>query len=202
MSPYSRRDALRFGSLGIGASLAGCLDDVPGLGTTDLGTPERSDESSHTSFEFSRDDERLLGFGVLYPTGYWEKRGQIRFELEAWHARGTHLDSLDYHLHMPIEEGPHVEYYLQTPGGFPWPNLHFQNDRRAEGIHLDVPDLDVQGSGTVRFELIADIHEDPEDIPETIPLAVDAEFALSGEGITGRDYRAAASGTVEIPRDP
>ena len=202
MSPHSRRDALRLGSLGIGASLAGCLGDVPGFGPVDLGGPERTDHSGSTAFEFFRDGERLLGFTVLYPTGYRAETGELRFELEAWHADGTHLDGLNYHIWMSLGDGSYVEYYLRTPGGFPWPNLHFQRDRNGAGIHLDVPDLGEQGGATVRFDLVADIHEKPANLPETIPLAVDAELALSEEGFAGRDYRASAGGTVEIPREP
>lgn len=202
MSPCSRRDALRLGSLGLGASLAGCLDDVPGLGPVDLGGPERTDHSSSTAFEFSRDGERLLSFGVIHHAGYRTETGRLWFELEAWHADGTHLDSVDYHVHMPVEGDPHVEYYLQTPGGYPWPDIRLQRDREGRGIHLSVPDLAFQGSGTVRLEFVAVSHEEPANLPETIPLAVNAELTLSEEGITGLEYRARADGTVEIPRDP
>lgn len=202
MSPHSRRDVLRLGSLGLGASLAGCLGDVPLVGTADLGPPERTDGRGYTSFEFSLDGEPLLSLGVLYRTGYRQETGRVRFELEAWHADGTHLDSIGYHVHMPIEGDVYVEYYLRTPGGFPWPNLHFQHDRNGEGIHLDVPDLEFQGTGTVRFKLIADVHEEPSNLPETIPLSVDAELVLTEKGIASRDYRARADGVSEIERNP
>lgn len=122
---------------------------------------------------------------------------QLPFRLSTWHRDGTRLDSLRYHLYQADRNPQFSEFYVRTPGGTPWPEMTFERDRTGRGVHLDVPDLGVQGSGTVSLSFLLEPDESARS-SESFELGIGATFRLSETSRLGRDYRAQINQSVEL----
>lgn len=197
MDSISRRNALRAGALGLGATLAGCSGPAH-LGTTDLTDLGRNDEDGETHFTFRRGGEDYLTLSVQYHQGYRQSVNQLPVRLSTWHRDGTRLNSLRYHLFRADRAQEFSEFYLQTPGGKPFPEMTFQRDRNGRGIHLEVPDLDFQGRGTVSLDFIIE-PDRPNDASGPFTLGIEAGFRLAETSPLGRDFKADLLQDVELP---
>lgn len=196
MDGISRRRAIRAGALGLGATLAGCSGPAH-LGTTDLTELERNDEDGDTHFTFRRGGDDYLTLSVQY-RGYRPSVDQLHVRLSTWHRDGTRLDSLRYHLFRADQAQEFSEFYLRTPGGSPFPEMTFQRDSDGRGVHLEVPDLDFQGQGTVSFDFIIEPDRST-DAPESFVLGIGAGFRLAETNPLGRNFNASVSQDVELP---
>lgn len=197
MQRISRREALHAGVLGIGATLAGCAGPAH-LGTTDLTDLRRNDEDGETHFTFRRAGKDYLTLSVQYHQGYRSSVNQLPVRLSTWHRDGTRLNSLRYHLFRGDRGQEFSEFYLQTPGGKPFPEMTFQRDMNGNGIHLEIPDLDFQGSGTVSLDFIIE-PDRSNDASGPFVLGIEAGFGLAETSPLGRDFNAGVSQEVELP---
>jgi hypothetical protein len=76
--------------------------------------------------------------------------------------------------------------------------MTFQRDRNGHGIHIDIPDLDFQGRGTVTLDFIIE-PDRPNNASGPFMLGINAGFRLSERSPLGRDFKADVSQDVELP---
>lgn len=189
----SRRDALRVGAVGFGASLAGCMTTV-GLGTKTNQRPEKEQNGTSIIYTWKNDDEKLLELGVLasqqsQPAAYF-----IPLRFLVWHQDGTHLDRLKFELKPGANFDHPVTMHWETPNSN-WPETDFTRTDRF-GMVFEVPDLSEIGTGTVTSNFIAKVPTNDETI-NSLPLWFNAEFELS-EGMIG-GYDLSVEEELEIP---
>lgn len=199
MTNVSRRQLLGTCAVGLGSALAGCSGPLH-LGVTGLGEPSRTTEDRETNLAFRRDGEEYLTLSVLQRSSPQSSRTQLRFRLSTSHRDGTRLGSMRYHLYLADRDQDFSEFYLQTPGGRPWPEMTFERDKDGRGVHVNVPDLGFQGTGTVSLDFILE-PDAVDDGATSVALGLDASFRLSDTDPFGRNYRAETSQTVALELD-
>lgn len=199
MEGISRRNVLRAGGLGLGVTLPGCAGPAH-LGTTDLTDLERVDEDGETHFTFRRGGDDYLTLSLQYHQGYRPSVNQLPVRLSTWHRDRTRLTSLRYHLYRADRAQEFSDFYLRTPGGSPFPEIVFQRDRNGRGIHLEIPDLDFQGRGTVSLDFIIE-PDRSNDTSGPFVLGIEADFRLAATSPLGRDFAASLSEHVELSVD-
>lgn len=193
----TRRDAIRVGAVGVGASLAGCMTTV-GLGTKRDKRPEKDQKGHSITYTWTDDDEKDLLELHIYAADQ-SKPGsyEIPFRFQVWHKEGTHLDSLMYELKPGAGFDHPVIMHWETPNPN-WPESNFKTTDRY-GMIFEVPDLGEYGKGTVVSNFIAKVPTDGETI-RSLPLWFHPEFELS-DGMVG-GHELSVEDELEIPVQP
>jgi hypothetical protein len=108
-----------------------------------------------------------------------------------WHAEGTKLDSLT----LVFSSDGIFSLALIAPEGFPWPRTDFHETSDGRGVILDIPDLKLQGEGTVTLEFFLQLASDHLD------LNIRVEFSLHKKPpFSFTRYTADASLNVAVER--
>lgn len=189
----TRREALRVGAVGFGASLAGCTTTVGLRKETDR-RPEKEQRGTSIVYTWTDDDDDdLLELGVLASPRESDAYS-IPLRFLVWHRDGTHLDSLSFELKPGANFDHPVIMHWETPNRN-WPDTDFERTDRF-GMVFEVPDFGEYGRGTVTSEFIAKVPTGDEPI-ESLPLWFDAEFELS-DGMVG-GYELGVEDEFEIP---
>lgn len=171
-----------------GAAAATTLTGCSVLPARTLDDPEREVESRSAVLDYHDDGERIAEVAVI---DKWGNADRWRYPLRTliWHAEDTTLERLEYTF-RPVGTGRAPEFYLQRPGGHPWEPIRFSRTEGGNGAVLSIPDLGIQGRGSVTLEFIVRVHDE-----EPLDLRVDVDAALSSDGLLGRDYR--IEGSIE-----
>lgn len=176
-----RRHLLRAASAAAATALAGC--SVPGL-TTELHSPERTDEPDGAYWTFREGGERLSNVGVEYGDPF--ESGLVPVEFHTWHRRDTHLDGFRIELRFGRRAGSvPPDVYLDTFDSSPDPRIDFHDDPDRGATVLDVPDLGPVGVGSIGLRLLVRPHG---WLPDEVGVRV--RERLSEDGVLGRRYLA------------
>lgn len=195
----TRRDALRVGAVGVGASLAGCMTTI-GLGMETKNSPEKDQDDFGVLYLWDDENEPLFELSVSYSgqvvtanpkLGAYE----IPLRFSVWHRPGTHLDSAKYELKKAAGFEHDVLIYWEAPNRN-WPDTDFKKSESGKGMTFEVPDFGRMGGGSVVSDFIARVPTNEETI-NSLPVRFQAEFGLT-EGLIG-GFDVAIEDELEIP---
>ena len=173
-----RRQFLQAASVA-SVAFAGC--SVPGR-TTELQSPERTDEGDEVYWTFHEGGDSLLNAGFEF--GYPLDSGLVPLEFHTWHRKGTHLERFRVELRFGRQAGEvSPDVYLDTFDGNPDPRIDFHDDPDTGTTVLDVPDLGPVGVGSVGLNLLVRPHG---WLPEEIGVGI--REVVTGVGLLGRRY--------------
>lgn len=100
------------------------------------------------------------------------------------HPENTKIDSLKISIHPPqiTSHFSYGEIFLKTPEWNPDPMLSFHtNTESGKSVSvLDIPNMGVQGKGTVRLDFLMHPFWETES-PETLTVYINAELSGSRE---------------------
>jgi hypothetical protein len=156
-------------------------------------------ENGEKHVVFYEDGDRILTFSFMYHDDYERKMyGRlIPLELAASHREGTHIDSMRIEIQLPKPALEHPgKVYLKTPEGSPYPHIHLQKEDDFD-IILNIPDMGVQGEGTVTFDFLVKPLWEVENKPS---FTVDVEAKLSENGVFGKNYAVRCQTEIEIQK--
>ncbi len=175
------------GTAGV-AALAGC--SVPGR-TTELHSPERTDDERSVYWTFRADGERLSNVGIEYAEPY--ESGLVPVEFNTWHREGTHLDGFRIEFEFGRRAGKvPPDVYLSTFDSSPDPTIDFTNDADTGTTTLDVPDLGWVGVGSIHLDfLVRPRGWLPAELGVRIRERLSEDGALGGKYVTVVDDRMA-----------
>ncbi|MFC4540750.1 hypothetical protein ACFO5R_02260 [Halosolutus amylolyticus] len=172
----SRRRLLAATGAGLATALAGCGD----LRTRTLDRPETVEEDGQTHLHFDDGDRRTATISLV---DRWDAgRLPYAIRLPAWHAADTYLERLRYEL-RPLGGAGTPEFSLTRPGGYPWEPIEFARGDDPEVTVIAVPELGVQGRGSVAFDLLVEPRND-----EAFELRLDVAATVESSGVLGRTY--------------
>jgi len=98
-----------------------------------------------------------------------------RILFSIWHAEGTKLDSLT----LIFSSDEFFSLALIAPEGFPWPGMDFHKTSDGRGVILSIPDLELQGEGTVTLEFFLQLASDYLDLNIRIKFSLHREPPFS-----------------------
>lgn len=85
-----------------------------------------------------------------------------------WHAEGTKLDSLT----LVFSSNDMFLLLLIAPESRPWPRTDFHKTGDGRGIILDIPNLELQGEGTVTLEFFLQQDSDHLDLNISVKFSL------------------------------
>lgn len=180
----------------LAASAAACALPLSGCAAreTTLHSPEERHEDDETHLIYRDGGERVAEVSYLRrqrigsppPYGLWVHVG---------HAESTTVDALRVELDAAPGQRPEPEVYLQTPGGYPYPEMHYHSDVETGAAVVDIQDTAEQGSGSMSLEfLVAPLSDG------AVTVVGETSVRLGGRPFVGETYE--LSDRVEFDLGP
>lgn len=138
---------------------------------------EPGDHEKHVTFSHKGED--IVTLSVRATPGAYADNSTIPLMVLLSHTDTTKIDSLKISIHPP-QTASHFSYgdiFLKTPEWNPYPMLSFHTDTESgKSVSvLDIPDMGVQGKGTVRLDFMMHPFWEAES-PESLTVYISAEF--------------------------
>ncbi|GAB7016063.1 hypothetical protein [Methanogenium cariaci] len=129
-----------------------------GLSRTTLKDYREDTQDHEKHLTFSHKGEDIVTLSVRATPGAYSDNSTIPLMVELAHPEHTKIDSLKISIHPPGTNSAfsYGDIYLKTPEWNPDPPLSFHtNTESGKSVSvLDIPNMGVQGKGTVRFDFL------------------------------------------------
>ncbi len=154
-----------------------------GLSRTTLNDSREETQDNEKHVTFSHKGEDIVTLSVRATPGAYSDNSTIPLMVVVAHPKNTKIDRLKISIHPPQTSAfSYGDIYLKTPEGNPYPMISFHtNTESGKSVSvLDIPDMGVQGKGTVRFDFLMHPFREAEN-PETLIVYISAELSGSRE---------------------
>ncbi|WFN35478.1 hypothetical protein L1S32_05050 [Methanogenium sp. S4BF] len=151
-----------------------------GLSRTTLNDSREDTQDNEKHVTFSHKDEDIVTLSVRATPGADSDNSTITLMVVLTHPENTRIESLKISIHPPHgKQGfSYGDIFLKAPEGDPYPMISYHTATEAGRLIsvLDIPDMGMQGKGTVRFDFLMHPFRETEN-PETLIIYINAKLS-------------------------
>ena len=151
-----------------------------GLSRTTLNDSREEIGDNEKHVIFSHKGEDIVTLSVRATPGAYSDNSTIPLMVVLTHPENTKIESLKISIHPPHgKQGfSYGDIFLKAPEGYPYPMISYHTATEAGRVIsvLDIPDMGMQGKGTVRFDFLMHPFRETEN-PETLIVYINAKLS-------------------------
>lgn len=189
-----QRRAFLGGLAGVGGgALAGCAAPA---GQQTLSNPAETREADEVVLHFGGQGDPVARSTIQsWGTPLTGRILPMRYYM--WHRDGTTVESVTLSIRSPPagHEVP-ASVFLAVPQNGEIPDITLESDPDTGTPVIDIEDLGIMGGGTFGLEF----YIEPTVRTDPLPVRIDIQSRVTGDGFFGRDYRLEGTTKVEIER--